>query len=141
MSLKYSTKIFAQGTQNLFELRESISIDYFETKKSIRNLPRTIKKHLKKNGIKFRKKYKKILKTEYDAVYRIPSMIAISERYCLINYSHTGRAFHVHTLVLKIKDGEVTDSIGLYTPEFAKISNLKYYFSLDEIDISISNEY
>ena len=49
--------------------------------------------------------------------------------------------FHVHTLVLIIENGEITDSIGLYTPRFAKISNLKYYFSLGEIDISISNEY
>ena len=137
----YSTNLAAQKKEELSELRKSIYTDYFETKKSIKKLPKAIKKYLKKNGIKFRKKYKKFLQlqTVYDGVYRIPRLIAVSERYCLINYFLTSRGGH--TLILKIVNGEVTDFISLDTPEFKKISNLKYYFSNNEYDLRISNDY
>ena len=139
--LMYPHFLMAQKNVNISDLRKIISLEVFETKRCLRKLPKEIRRYLKNNRIKFGKRYKKVFKTEYDAAYRIPKLIAISKDYCLINYAHTGRAFHEHTLVLKINNNKVYELISLYTPGFTEISNLKYYFSVDENIVYISSEY
>lgn len=109
------------------EISIRVEKDSFFYLNSYKNLPKFIKIHLDSlqvGKIRFVKKNKK--NNSFDVPQRQLVYIAISAKHCIIHYEHTGRGFHIHTLVITYQNDRVIDLCNFLTPKMKAVHELIY---------------